>query len=84
MGRAEAAALLAGRGSAARRGEHAGSCVERTEGWPVGLYLAALAMRAGTPQREAGFGVPGDDRYLGDYLRSELLDRTSRPPRCRS
>ena len=76
MGRAEAAALLAGAGL--QLGE-AGTreLVERTEGWPVGLYLAALAMRAGTPQREAGFGFPGDDRYLHDYLRSELLDRAS-------
>ena len=76
MGRAEAATLLAGAGL--QLGEASTrELVERTEGWPVGLYLAALAMRAGTPQREAGFGFPGDDRYLHDYLRSELLDRAS-------
>jgi LuxR family maltose regulon positive regulatory protein len=50
--------------------------VERTEGWPVGLYLAALASTAGTPA--AGFTFTGDDRLMGDYLRSELLPRLSR------
>jgi LuxR family maltose regulon positive regulatory protein len=52
--------------------------VQRTEGWPAGLYLAALAMRAGSPRADAGFSVTGDDRFVGDYLRSELLDRVSR------
>ena len=34
--------------------------VDSTEGWPAGLYLAALAMRAGTRGAEAG-SVTGDD-----------------------
>jgi LuxR family maltose regulon positive regulatory protein len=51
--------------------------VERTEGWPVGLYLAALAMNAGSPTTEAAFSFTGDDRFMGDYIRSELLDRVS-------
>ena len=51
--------------------------VQRTEGWPTGLYIAALAIRAGTRQSEVGFTFTGDDRYMGDYLRSELLDRVS-------
>jgi LuxR family transcriptional regulator, maltose regulon positive regulatory protein len=45
---------------------------ERTEGWPAGLYLAALSMQAGAPSA-AGFS--GDDRFLTDYFRSELLSR---------
>jgi LuxR family transcriptional regulator, maltose regulon positive regulatory protein len=52
--------------------------VERTEGWPAGLYLAALAMNAGSPRAEAAFSFTGDDRFMGDYLRSELFDRVSR------
>jgi len=44
----------------------------RTEGWPVGLYLAALAVKAGGGQ-QAGFSLTGDDRFMADYLRSELL-----------
>jgi LuxR family maltose regulon positive regulatory protein len=52
--------------------------IVHTEGWPVGLYLAALAMNAGSPRSEAAFSFTGDDRFMGDYLRSELLDRVSR------
>jgi LuxR family maltose regulon positive regulatory protein len=50
--------------------------VVRTEGWPVGIYLAALSMRAGRfrPGRRV---VSGADRYVGDYLRSEFLDQLS-------
>ena len=51
--------------------------VQRTEGWPAGLYIAALAIKAGTRQSEAGFTFTGRDRFMGDYLRSELLDRVS-------
>jgi LuxR family maltose regulon positive regulatory protein len=45
---------------------------ERTEGWPAGLYLAALAMQAGASS-PADF--TGDDRFLSDYFRFELLSR---------
>jgi LuxR family maltose regulon positive regulatory protein len=47
--------------------------VARTEGWPVGLYLAALAYKAGGPQATAGSVFTGDDRFMADYLWSELL-----------
>jgi LuxR family transcriptional regulator, maltose regulon positive regulatory protein len=47
----------------------------RTEGWPVALYLAALAMKArGKGLRVA---VEGGDRFLVDYLQSVLLSRLS-------
>ena len=52
--------------------------VHRTEGWPVGLYLAALAMKSGSPSTEIGATFTGDDRFMGDYLRSEFLDHVSR------
>jgi len=51
--------------------------LERTEGWPTGLYIAALAMRAGTRQSDIEFTFTGNDVYMGDYLRSELLNRLS-------
>jgi LuxR family transcriptional regulator, maltose regulon positive regulatory protein len=72
----EAAALLAGAGVEARTYDVA-ALVQRTEGWPAGLYLAALAMRAGSPPADPGFFVTGEDRFVGDYLRAELLDRVS-------
>lgn len=49
--------------------------LDRTEGWPVGLYLAALAQQSGLPIGEDLFG--GDDRWISDYLRSELLSGIS-------
>ena len=50
----------------------------RTEGWAAGLYLGALAAQAGSPRPSARVGFSGDDRFMGDYLRSEFLDRVSR------
>ena len=48
---------------------------ERTEGWPVGLYLAALSVRAGgsVPSTVATFH--GDDRFISEYLHVEVLSR---------
>lgn len=51
--------------------------VGRTEGWPVGLYLAAVAVKGGTPQNEVGLVSTEADPDLGGYLRAELLDRAS-------
>jgi LuxR family maltose regulon positive regulatory protein len=39
----------------------------RTEGWPVGLYLASLAIKAGGRRTEVGFAFRGDDRFIADY-----------------
>jgi LuxR family maltose regulon positive regulatory protein len=47
--------------------------VGRTEGWPVGLYLAALARKAGGPGSDAESAFTGEDRFVADYLGSELL-----------
>jgi LuxR family maltose regulon positive regulatory protein len=48
---------------------------ERTEGWPAGLYLAALSLQAGAPSPASAAGFTGDDRFLSEYFRSELLSR---------
>jgi LuxR family transcriptional regulator, maltose regulon positive regulatory protein len=45
----------------------------RAEGWPVALYLAALAHKAAGQQGNTGFAFTGDDRFLADYLHAELL-----------
>jgi LuxR family maltose regulon positive regulatory protein len=52
--------------------------IGHTEGWPVGLYLASLALKAGSPRSAAGFAFSGDDRLMADYLRTELLSRVPR------
>lgn len=74
MGNAEAAALLGLAGAEVSPAE-VDELVRRTEGWPAGLYLAALAMQPGSPA--TGFSFTGDDRLVDDYLRSELLARLS-------
>jgi LuxR family maltose regulon positive regulatory protein len=43
---------------------------ERTEGWPVGIYLAALIARDRKRQEPT---VSGDDRYVADYMYRESL-----------
>jgi LuxR family maltose regulon positive regulatory protein len=50
--------------------EQAAAVTERTEGWPVGLYLAAVVAREGNGQAQT---VTGDDRYVADYLYRETL-----------
>ena len=54
-----------------------GALVERTEGWPAGVYLAALAIRAASDAALAASGLSGDDPYIADYFRDELLARES-------
>jgi LuxR family transcriptional regulator, maltose regulon positive regulatory protein len=51
--------------------------VRRTEGWPVGLYLAALAHEGERHSRGAVVRFSDDDQLIADYLRSELLGRIS-------
>ena len=74
--REEAAPLLSRSGRRARR-RGPRRARRRTEGWPVGLYLAALAAERRWLAGRAGAALTGDDRYIGDYLRSEILDRVS-------
>jgi LuxR family maltose regulon positive regulatory protein len=76
MGPVEAGLLLKGAGTEVDE-TGLSDLLRRTEGWPTGLYIAALAMRSGTQRSAAGFTFTGDDIFMGDYLRSELLDRIS-------
>jgi LuxR family maltose regulon positive regulatory protein len=49
--------------------------LERTEGWPGGLYLAALSLR-GHPSPSAFIGqFTGDNRFIVDFLAEEVLSR---------
>jgi LuxR family maltose regulon positive regulatory protein len=52
--------------------DEAARVTERTEGWPVGLYLAALIAR---DSGDATLSVSGDDRYVADYLYHSALAR---------
>ncbi len=53
----------------------------RTEGWPAGLYLAALYLREGGPLASAAVSFGGDDRLVSEYMESEFLARISRRER---
>jgi LuxR family transcriptional regulator, maltose regulon positive regulatory protein len=73
---AEAAVLL--RNAAVALGEdEVAELHRRTEGWPVGLYLAALCLREGGSVGRAAVSFGGDDRLLSQYMESEFLARIS-------
>jgi LuxR family maltose regulon positive regulatory protein len=49
--------------------------LERTEGWPAGVYLAALSLR-GHPSPSAFIHqFTGDNRFIVDFLAEEVLSR---------
>ena len=54
----------------------------RTEGWPTGLYLAALYLREGGPFAGAAVSFNGGDRLVSEYMESEFLARISRRQRA--
>ena len=54
-----------------------GELTERTEGWPAGLYLAGLSIRARGAKAEGSATFSGSDRLVSDYLQSELLAHLS-------
>jgi len=47
--------------------------VDRLEGWPAGLHLAALAAAGSARPLDALRAFPGGSRLVADYLRQELL-----------
>ena len=53
--------------------EHVELLVERTEGWPAGLYLAALWLRGLDKPDERVRAFAGSARHVGDYLADEVL-----------
>ena len=55
---------------------------QRTEGWPVGLYLAALYLREGGPLGTAAVSFGGADRLVSEYMESEFLERISQRHRA--
>ena len=47
----------------------------RTEGWPAGLQLAGLSLRAHTDRQAFLQGFAGDDRQIGEYLHELLAEQ---------
>ena len=68
----EATALLA-RQQVELSSPHVAELVNRTEGWPAGLYLATLSLSGHTDPDEFVRQFSGNDRFIGDYLTEEVL-----------
>lgn len=75
FGRDESAAVLAGTfGLVGLTPSQLDAIERRTEGWPVGLYLAGLAVR---DEPDVAIGLErftGDTRHLSEYLATEAMD----------
>src|SRR5690348_828756 len=78
---AEASSLLRDAGLSLGEDEVA-ELHRRTEGWPAGLYLAALYLREGGSLAKAAVSFGGDDRLVSEYMESEFLARISRRHRA--
>ena len=72
MTRLEAAMLVDAAGARLDAGQ-----VDRllavTEGWPAGLYLAALSIQEQDESADAVAHLDGGDRLIAEYIRSEVL-----------
>lgn len=56
------------------RDEELEMLLDRTEGWPAGLYLAALWLRSLDDPNAGARNFHGDHRHVADYLTGEVLD----------
>ena len=69
--------LLRGAGFRTTKAE-AQELTEATEGWPVGLYLAGLSRQRQLRSGLSPIRFTGEDRFIVDYIRSEVLGHLSR------
>jgi LuxR family transcriptional regulator, maltose regulon positive regulatory protein len=71
---AEAASLLVADG-VQLSDEAVSELMSRTEGWPAGLYLAALSLAGRSDPSEFVHFFSGNNRFIGDYLTEEVLSQ---------
>ena len=71
----ESAALLAAAGIADLDSAALGHLWQRTEGWAVGLHLAAHTILGSPDPQVAVERLRGDNRHLLDYFETEVLDQ---------
>ena len=72
---AEAAPLVRGVSAVQLDPTDLADLVERTEGWPAGIYLAALSLRDHPSPSSFIRQFTGDNRFVGDFLAQEVLSR---------
>lgn len=71
----EAAELIKAVAAVELNGREVADLVERAEGWPAGLYLAALSLR-GHPSPAAFVRTfSGENRFIVDYLVEDVLSQ---------
>jgi LuxR family maltose regulon positive regulatory protein len=71
----EAAGLITGVADVVLAADAMSGMVDRTEGWAVGLQLAALSVRDAPDPVQRAAAIRGDDRHMVDYFSAEVLSR---------
>ena len=74
---AQAAELVTAVAGVTLRPPDLAELVERTEGWPAGLYLAALTLRGHRSPGDFIRQFTGDSRFVFDFLVEDVLSRQS-------
>jgi LuxR family transcriptional regulator, maltose regulon positive regulatory protein len=72
---AEAAALVQAAADVRLGEPDLADLMERTEGWPAGVYLAALSLRGHPSPHDFVREFTGDNRFIVDFLADEVLSR---------
>ncbi|MEA2293614.1 MAG: LuxR family transcriptional regulator, maltose regulon positive regulatory protein [Solirubrobacteraceae bacterium] len=67
------AAMLLERAGVPAHGDELRRLTDETEGWPVGLYLAAVSLHRQTQAGDRTEPFTGEDRLMSDYVRDEVL-----------
>ena len=49
--------------------------VDHCEGWPAGVHLASLSLRHASDKHAVIESLAGDNRYVSDYLKQDVLQR---------
>jgi len=75
FGPLQAAALVHAVSGAGLSAADLADLVERTEGWPAGLYLAALSLRGHPAPGAFVRQFTGNNRFVVDFLAEEVLTR---------
>ena len=72
---AEAGALVSAVSTTELSSPDLADLVDRTEGWPAGVYLAALCLRADTAPSTFISQFTGDNRFIVDFLVDDVLSQ---------
>ena len=75
----EADAFLNGRLGLGLTPEDVEALVEKTEGWPAGLYLAALSLQHAADRHALVRRFGGSNRHVVDFLVTEVLEAHDPP-----